>query len=166
MEECRCKRENKVCLRVIGEVKNNIKKRSQVKDWKYVISCLRILPELAEGLDNLTEYSHLVVIFWMHKVPFRARQLTKVHPQGKKEIPKKGVFATRFQHRPNPIGVSIVKILGRCANDLVVKGLDAFDGTPILDLKPYTGHPQDLVLEFKIPEWERRKSGEKGEFGN
>ena len=62
----------------------------------------------------------------------------RIHPQGRKEIAKVGVFATRSPCRPNPIGVTVVKLIERRHNVLKVKGLDAVNNTPILDIKPYT----------------------------
>ena len=74
-------------------------------------------------------------------------------PQGKVgEVPEVGIFACRCPQRPNPIGISTVKILGIKSNIITVKGLDAIQGTQILDIKPYT--PQyDAVADAKIPDW-------------
>ena len=103
-----------------------------------------------DALDGLRDYSHLVVIFWMHEV--KTCEIRHV-PQGKVgEVPEVGIFACRCAHRPNPIGISTVEILGIKDNIVTVKGLDAVEGTPIVDIKPYT--PQyDTVVSAKTPDW-------------
>ena len=110
-------------------------------------------PALEDALDGVEEYSHLVVLFWMHKVKRGSRKIKKAVPYGFDDVDKKGVFATRLPSRPNPIGLSIVKLIGKRKNVLEVEGLDALPGSPILDIKPYTGHPKDLVYKFQAPKW-------------
>ncbi len=94
-------------------------------------------PALAELLDDIDGYSHILVLFWAHKVPPESRKLTKVHPMGLKEMPKRGIFATCSPARPNPVLVTAVKLLERNGNILKVQGLEAIDGTPVIDIKPY-----------------------------
>lgn len=88
----------------------------------------------------------------MHKVDEDRHSLLKVHPENKKELPLVGVFATRSPVRPNPIGVTVVKLLERQENVLKVLGLDAYDGTPVLDIKPYLRRG-DLIEEAIMPDW-------------
>lgn len=125
----------KIVLRPIGFVKSRISKKGQRK-WRRVRSRIVLGPKLADGLDGLQEYSHIVVIFWMHKA---------------RRVGEKGVFAARVPSRPNPIGWSIVRLLKIRSNVMEVRGLDALNGTPVLDIKPYTGHPRDLIYKFKAP---------------
>lgn len=94
-------------------------------------------PALAELLDDIEGHSHILVLFWAHKVPPESRKLTKVHPMGLKEMPKRGIFATCSPARPNPVLVTAVKLLERNGNILKVQGLEAVDGTPVIDIKPY-----------------------------
>lgn len=101
------------------------------------------------ALDGIESYSHLIVIYHMHRV--KGTRGLKIHPQGRKEITKLGLFATRSPYRPNPIGVTVVKLLERNSNILKVKGLDAIDGSPIIDIKPYTY--ADLKGKICTPEW-------------
>lgn len=76
-------------------------------------------------------------------------------PQGRSDMPEVGIFAQRAKHRPNPIGITAVELIKVVGNVLTVKGLDAIDGTPILDLKPY--YPEyDRILEPTVPEWVNR----------
>jgi tRNA-Thr(GGU) m(6)t(6)A37 methyltransferase TsaA len=76
-------------------------------------------------------------------------------PQGREDMPEIGIFAQRARHRPNPIGVTAVRLLRRDKNRLVVQGLDAINGTPVVDVKPYV--PQfDTVESPRVPEWVAR----------
>lgn len=75
----------------------------------------------------------------------------RIHPKGFKELPRIGFLATRTPHRPNPIGMTVVKLLRRRGAQLQVEGLDAWNNTPILDIKPYT--KKESVKKFRIPAW-------------
>ena len=108
---------------------------------------------LAKALDGIHDFSHLYVVFWMHEISEEERETLKVHPRGR-SMPLLGIFATRTPFRPNPIGITLVEILRVEDNTLTVRGLDAFDGTPILDLKPFDYW--DVVKDARIPEWRVR----------
>lgn len=123
-----------ITLKPIGRVINNVRENSERVNWAEVISVLEINPDLAEGLEGLEEFPRIMVIYWFHLVK---ETLLKVHPRGDPSRPVRGVFSTRAPVRPNRIGVTVVELLRREGNRLVVKGLDAYDGTPILDIKPY-----------------------------
>ncbi len=103
-------------------------------------------------LDGLDEFSHIMVVFWMHLVPRENRPPTRIHPRGRTDLPLVGLFATRAPHRPNPIGVSVVKLLRRHDNILTVAGLDAINGTPVLDIKSYMT-PVDKPEDIRMPDW-------------
>ena len=107
--------------------------------------------EFAEGLDGIEGFSHIYVIFWLHKVKNRERRVLKVHPRGRRDLPSVGVFATRSPMRPNPIGLTLVELVERKGNVLVVRGLDAFDGTPVLDIKPCIS--ETVGRKFRFPDW-------------
>jgi len=77
----------------------------------------------------------LLVLYWMDRLTEQNRKVLVVHPKGDKTRPKRGVFSTRSPLRPNPIGLSKVRLLERGGNVLEVEGLDAVDGTPVIDLK-------------------------------
>jgi len=107
----------------------------------------------AGALDGLEGFSHIIVIYWMHLVSEEPREATThVHPRGDHRIPLQGVFATRSPVRPNPIGLRVVALLERRGNVLRVRGLDAVDGTPVLDLKPYLFH-YDGVPQATVADW-------------
>ena len=107
--------------------------------------------DLTEALDGIDGFSHLFVLFLLHKISERHRRILKVHPRGRKDMPLLGVFATRTMFRPNPVGLTLVKLVKVEANILTVRGLDAFEGTPILDIKPFD--PWDNAKTAKVPEW-------------
>jgi tRNA-Thr(GGU) m(6)t(6)A37 methyltransferase TsaA len=149
----------KIEVKPIGFVKtkavgNEVRNRSNV-------SKIILRQDLIETLDGIEDFSHLFVIFWMHKIPKEERTTMKVHPRGRIDMPLLGVFATRTPHRPNPIGVTLVELLEVEGNVVTVRGLDAFDGTPVLDIKPFD--KWDMVEDARVPEWwmrlEKEKSG-------
>ena len=135
----------------IGRVINDIEYPSDVK-WETITSEVVIAPQLVEALDGIDGFSHIVIIFYLHKVDEDRHSLLKVHPENKEELPLVGVFATRSPVRPNPIGITAVKLLERQENVLKVLGLDAYDGTPVLDVKPYLRRG-DRIEEATMPDW-------------
>jgi tRNA-Thr(GGU) m(6)t(6)A37 methyltransferase TsaA len=97
----------------------------------------------------------------MHEIPKEERRTMKVHPRGRMDMPLLGIFATRTPYRPNPIGLTLVELLRVEGNVVTVRGLDAFDGTPVLDIKPFDYW--DLVEDARVPEWWMRLKKEKSE---
>jgi len=108
--------------------------------------------EYLDCLDGIEDFSHIVIMFWTHKVPDNARQIKKVHPAGLKEMPIKGIFATRSPVRPNPICKTTVKLIERKGATLLVEGLDAIDNTPVVDIKPHIPF-YDSPLNVKLADW-------------
>lgn len=135
-------------LKPIGFAKNQ--EKAHAGGWSKIVTDLVIDKKYQDALDGLEGYSHLIVIYFMHEI--KTCEIRHV-PQGKVGVvPEVGIFACRCPHRPNPIGISTVKILRVKDNIVTVGGLDAVSNTPILDIKPYT--PQyDSVLDVKIPDW-------------
>ena len=138
-------------LKPIGVVHNEIKQTSY-HDCKDIVSEIEIDGKWAELLDGIEEFSHIIVLFWMHKVSRDAEPPVKVHPRGRADLPLVGLFATRAPQRPNPIGITTVKLLKRRGNILTVQGLDAIDGTPVIDIKSYM-IPKIARNEIRMPEW-------------
>lgn len=139
-----------VVLRPIGIVRNNIV-QPRMDGWEQVTSDLILREELSPMLEGIDGYSHIVVVFAFHRVP-EAERRERVRPRGDERIPEQGVLATRSQLRPNPVGVAVVPLLKRRKNILRVRGLDAIDGTPIVDVKPYFPN-YDAVPDARIPDW-------------
>lgn len=90
-------------------------------------------PALVVGLQGLEIGQQIVVVFHCHLTD--GYELTQ-HPQGDRSRPRRGVFALRSPRRPNPIGITVVELMGMEGNVLQVRGLDAINGTPVLDIKP------------------------------
>ncbi len=121
-------------LKPIGIVKTMaMGKKVRKKD---AVSKIVLRNDLKESLTGIDEFSHLFVIFWMHEISVEERRTVKTYPRGRIDLPLLGVFATRTPHRPNPIGMTLVELLKVDGNVLTVRNLDAFDGTPVLDIKP------------------------------
>ena len=138
-------------LKAIGVVKS-VTKQPARRSWEKTISDIVVDSSLTEALDGLDEFSHIIVIYWMHQVARLGQVPTKVRPMGRREVPVVGLFATRSPNRPNPIGIATVRLLKRQDNLLKVEGLDAFDGTPVIDIKPYIpGY--DSSTNAKVPSW-------------
>lgn len=138
-------------LTPIGIVKNNVTE-SKREEWQKVISEIIINDNLTEALSGIEEFSHLIILYWMHKLAPSEYTVTRVHPKGDQNLPLVGVFASRSPARPNPIGVTTVKLLEVRNNVLKVVGLDAIDGTPVIDIKPFI-HQHDQPSDCKIPGW-------------
>lgn len=137
-------------LEPIGRVENEVQHGERVI-WEEIDSRVLIDERWVEGLEGLAEFSHVVVLFWLDR-PRDVETPLKVHPEAKEELPPVGLFATRTPHRPNPIGMTTVQLLRAEGNTLHVRGLDAFDGTPVLDIKPYLVRG-DLKREASVPGW-------------
>jgi tRNA-Thr(GGU) m(6)t(6)A37 methyltransferase TsaA len=114
------------------------------------VSKIIIDRKYAEGLRDLEGFSHLYVLFFLHEAPKWKGKLS-VHPRGRTDLKERGIFATRSPHRPNPIALTLVKLLSRRGRVLTVKGLDAYHGTPVLDLKPYDR--LDSPPRLRVPPW-------------
>ena len=98
---------------------------------------LVIYPQWEELLDGIEDFSHVLVLYWPHLIDPERRNLKKVHPMGLKDLPLQGIFATCSPARPNPVLVSAVPLIERKGNILKVKGFEAVDKSPIIDIKPY-----------------------------
>ncbi|MDY0165128.1 MAG: tRNA (N6-threonylcarbamoyladenosine(37)-N6)-methyltransferase TrmO [Thermoguttaceae bacterium] len=113
--------------------------------------------EYQAGLLGLDEWSHVQVIWWFDKndTP-QKRAILQVHPRGDRNNPLTGVFACRAPVRPNLIALSLCKIVSVKDNVVEVENIDAFDGTPVLDLKPFAPG-LDSAKGFKVPDWTRNR---------
>ena len=136
----------------IGTVKCAVNEMSQ-GNWATVDSEIHLDPEYAPGLQGLEGFSHVLVVFFLDRAQGfdLAKQLLR-RPRGMEDLQALGVFAQRTKFRPNPIGVTAVKLLGIEGNVVRVRGLDALDGTPVLDLKPYMP-PFDRMEDVSMPPW-------------
>ncbi|MBN1135202.1 MAG: tRNA (N6-threonylcarbamoyladenosine(37)-N6)-methyltransferase TrmO [Anaerolineae bacterium] len=122
-----------IIYRAIGHVKNNFCEPAPPPEIRAVESRIVLDPSLVKGLKGLEPHQKIMIIFCFHRSQgFDLLQ----HPQGDRSRPRRGVFALRTPRRPNPIGVTVVDLIAVEANVLRVQGLDAINGTPVLDIKP------------------------------
>jgi tRNA (adenine37-N6)-methyltransferase len=136
----------------IAHVKNS---RREIKDddWGNVISVIELDPSLPEeALFEIESFSHAEIIYYFHLVEDARIETGSRHPRNNQDWPKVGILSQRGKNRPNRLGASIVKVLKREGRQLHVQGLDAIDGTPILDIKPVMREflPREEVTQ---PEW-------------
>lgn len=126
----------------------------QVRQVEQMESSIIIDPDRSGLMEGIEAYSHLLVIYWAHKTPSAGRALDKVHPMGREDLPLTGVFSTCSPARPNPLLACVVGLIGCQDNVLTVKGLDAIDQSPVLDIKPYVRdfYPYNTVT---MPAWMR-----------
>jgi tRNA-Thr(GGU) m(6)t(6)A37 methyltransferase TsaA len=141
---------DEVRLARIGTVRNG-RDDSVDHRWGSVESAIEVEPAYASGLEGLDQFSHLLVIFYMHLDPDGEAPTLTRRPRGRADMPRLGVFAQRGRMRPNPIGVTPAEIVRLEPGRVIVRGLDALEGTPVLDLKPYT--PVFDRREARVPEW-------------
>jgi tRNA-Thr(GGU) m(6)t(6)A37 methyltransferase TsaA len=144
----------KYTVKSIGTVRSPIKEGTD-RGWGKIISEIHLSGGLARGLQGLDQFTHAVIVFLMHASTFDMKRDIVRRPQGRDDMPLTGIFSQRARHRPNPIGITSVNIVALEGAVLRVKGLDAIDGTPVLDIKPYV--PRfDLKTGARTPEWIER----------
>ncbi|MGC9194659.1 MAG: tRNA (N6-threonylcarbamoyladenosine(37)-N6)-methyltransferase TrmO [Syntrophobacteraceae bacterium] len=124
-----------ITLRPIGVIRSPITEPGQApkQGSEAAIRGQLVLEErYLEGLMGVKEGARLLILYWMH---LARRDVLQVHPRGDLERPMLGVFTTRSPHRPNPVSIEVVEVTGVRGNVIDVVGLDAVDGTPLLDIK-------------------------------
>lgn len=144
---------DRVELRPIGWV---CSERSALEDdhWDSVAARIELDPEQfdEEALRGLDAFSHVEVVFLMHRVEPSSIVTGARHPRGEESWPRVGIFAQRAKHRPNCLGTTVCRVRAVEGLTLHVEGLDAVDATPVLDIKPWVQEfgPRG---ELKQPEW-------------
>jgi tRNA-Thr(GGU) m(6)t(6)A37 methyltransferase TsaA len=144
---------DEIKLKAIGTVRSGLKEPTRQK-YEDAVAEIIIDKDLTGALDDIDDFSHIIVLWWVHKSrrPFPM----KVRPRGNPANKLVGVLASRSPDRPNPIGKTTVRLLERRGNVLKVQGLDAIDGTPVLDIKPYIpGY--DSADGATAPKWTTKK---------
>ena len=117
------------------------------------LSKVRIFPEFCLGLQRLNDFSHIIILYWFHlRDNETERRTLRVVPRRHPGAPQVGVFASRSPSRPNPVGLCVTELvkIEECA--LTVKGLDALQNSPIIDIKPYIPRA-DSISKARVPEW-------------
>jgi tRNA-Thr(GGU) m(6)t(6)A37 methyltransferase TsaA len=144
----------KIVLEPIGYVRNGFPLGQKPPSWQGIPSQIEVDPRWTQALSGLDEFSHIIVLCYLHLSRDRESP-TFIRSQGNPEMPLVGFFGTRTPTRPNPISVTTVPLIERRENVLYVRNLDMYDGTPVLDVKPYLVRG-DYVPEATVPEWMRR----------
>jgi tRNA-Thr(GGU) m(6)t(6)A37 methyltransferase TsaA len=140
----------------IGTVRNSVGERNVEAHWGDVLSRIELAPHLSpDALEGIERFSHVEVVFLFHKVAPEDIQTGTRHPRDDPKYPLVGIFAQRNKARPNRIGLTICTVERREGRTLFVKGLDALDGSPVLDLKPVMEEflPQGRIRQ---PAWSRQ----------
>jgi tRNA-Thr(GGU) m(6)t(6)A37 methyltransferase TsaA len=125
----------------------------KVRNIEGAIASIDVFPEFCEGLRNITEYSHLIILYWAHRRDKeKERNTLLVYPRRHGRNVETGVFSCRSPSRPNPICLCVVEFLKIEGCTLTVNGLDAEPDSPIIDIKPY--FPQsDSIPNARVPAW-------------
>lgn len=142
-----------IVMKPIGYVKNNVENRKDVS-WGEDVSSIMLNEEYYGGLKGLEEFTHVTIIYYLDKAKFDREKHLQRRPQNREDMPLVGIFSQRGKDRPNQIGKTSVQVVSVSENCLTVKGLDAIDGTPVLDIKPY--YPVYDQKNAKVPEWVER----------
>lgn len=118
---------------------------------------IEIYPEYENALVGLEQFSHIIVLYWFHEndTPDQ-RRILQVHPCGNEQNPLTGVFATHAPVRPNPIATTLCKILSLDGNQITVDDIDAYDGSPVIDIKSYFPH-SITAEEIRVPDWKKEE---------
>lgn len=156
-----------IIFKPIGQIKAHFADSDIRAEAKDLEGELEIYPEFEPALEGIDGYSHLFVLAYFDRL--RPDQIGPLQVKPRRlvnrgfnldELPLLGVFALDSPTRPNPIGLTLVRFLGRQGRLLKVAGLDFFDGTPILDIKGY--RPSYRVDEFSVPDWYKKLQDARG----
>jgi tRNA-Thr(GGU) m(6)t(6)A37 methyltransferase TsaA len=139
---------SEILMRPIGFVENG-QTEAVDEGWGGVISTIRLREDLGGIVDGLDQFSHALIICYLHETPDVPD--VRRRPRGREDMPLLGLLAQRARHRPNPIAVTAVEVVAAHHDRLVVRGLDAIHGTPVLDIKPY--FPIFDRRDARVPEW-------------
>ena len=139
-----------ILMKPIGRVKNEVSVRKDVS-WGSDTSAIVLEEEYETGLAGLEDFSHAIILFYLDQAEYQKEKHLQRCPQNREDMPQVGIFSQRAKDRPNKIGMTAVEIVSVSDRELVVKGLDAVDGTPVLDIKPY--YPVYDRRNAKVPEW-------------
>jgi len=138
-------------LHPIGAVRSPVEDPVDL-DWGSVESRIVLEARYRPGLRGLDEFSHVLVVALLHGAAFEPSKHLVRRPRGRADMPEVGIFAQRAKDRPNPIGLTVVPLISVEPDGITVRGLDAIEGTPVLDLKPH--FPAfDSPAEASVPAW-------------
>ena len=136
---------NDIVMRPVGIVKNEVNSKKDIS-WGTDISTITLLEEYYGGLKGLEDFYHIIILYYLDKAEYCKDKHLHRRPQNREDMPLVGIFSQRGKDRPNTIGMTSVEIVNVSDNSITVKGLDAIDGTLVLDIKPYY-----LYMTEKMP---------------
>ena len=142
-----------ILMQPIGYVHNNVECKKDVA-WGKDISTIELNEEYHTGMAGLNDFSHATIIYYLDKAAYEKDKHLQRRPQNREDMPLVGIFAQRGKDRPNQIGMTSVEIVEADEKTLTIKGLDAIDGTAVLDIKPY--YPVYDKKDATVPEWVNR----------
>jgi len=144
---------NEIVMHPIGFVKNEVEEKKDVA-WGSNVSVIELQENYYGGLEGLEDFSHVIILYYLDKAEYLKEKHLKRRPQNRDDMPLRGIFSQRGKDRPNKIGMTSVEIVSVAEKNLTVKGLDAIDGTAVLDIKPY--YPVYDKKDASVPEWVNR----------
>ena len=139
-----------IVMTPVGTVKNSVTERKDAS-WGTDVSSVVLDEQYAGGLAGLESFSHAIILFYLDQARYVREKHLQRRPRNRDDMPLVGIFSQRGKDRPNRIGITSVEIVSVTDRTLVVKGLDAVDGTPVLDIKPY--YPVYDRKDASVPEW-------------
>ncbi|MBO7514718.1 MAG: tRNA (N6-threonylcarbamoyladenosine(37)-N6)-methyltransferase TrmO [Lachnospiraceae bacterium] len=142
-----------IVMEPIGCVRNTVTERKDVA-WGEDTSTIVLEESYISGLKGLEDFSHVIILYYLDKAKYVKEKHLQRRPQNREDMPLVGIFSQRGKDRPNQIGMTSVEIVSVSDDRIVVKGLDAIDGTPVLDIKPY--YPVYDKKDASVPEWVER----------
>jgi tRNA-Thr(GGU) m(6)t(6)A37 methyltransferase TsaA len=140
----------KIEMEAIGFVENDVKDKKDMS-WGEDTSSIVLNEQYISGLMGLDDFSHVIIIYHLDRAKYEKDKHLQRRPQNRDDMPLVGIFSQRGKDRPNRIGMTSVEIVSVSDDRLVVRGLDAVDGTPVLDIKPY--YPVYDKKDASVPDW-------------
>lgn len=141
---------SQIIMQPIGYVHNQVTEKKD-SEWGSGVSTILLDDDYRGGLTGLSEFSHALILCHLDKAKFIPEKHLLRRPRNRADMPLLGIFSQRTKDHPNQIGITSVEILSVSENSITVKGLDAMDGTPVLDIKPY--FPVFDKREARTPDW-------------
>ncbi len=139
-----------IAIKPIGYVRNAVEIKKDAA-WGGDVSTIVLNDEYAGGLMGLEGFSHAIILFYLDQAHYDRAEHLQRHPRERTDMPLVGIFAQRTKDRPNQLGTTAVEILSVSESSFTVRGLDAIDGTPVVDIKPY--YPAFDRRSATVPEW-------------
>ncbi|MBQ9887597.1 MAG: tRNA (N6-threonylcarbamoyladenosine(37)-N6)-methyltransferase TrmO [Lachnospiraceae bacterium] len=142
-----------IVMQAVGYVRNSVENKKDTA-WGGDVSTIVLKEEFYGGLKGIEDFSHVIIIYYLDKAKYDKEKHLQRRPQNRDDMPLVGIFSQRGKDRPNRIGMTSVQIVSVDEKSITVKGLDAIDGTPVLDIKPY--YPVYDKKDAVVPEWVTR----------